>query len=471
MDFISRHYEKMILGACLLFLIVSLLLVAQGYDRTKSQLEADVRKSQRPVDQGELVASLTPEVFAKAPGTIRDPRRFFAFIGSAKDQRTGRPVYKRSEDGVIDDKAVRPQGSLVIPGDYISCVEDKCRAIILITENKCPFCGTEQPPISIGDGEEEDEDGDGIPDFIERKYRFLNPKNPLDARQDYDNDGFLNVEEYKYGRQSDQEELRTGKMMEDPDLWPELVGLLRVVKVIQKDLKVQLRSIDQNGSDDPSNWDIGLRLPKQGMEARFFPDPKRSLNRNFKLNAVVRPGTVAEGAYRITKAGFDDKDGEKTPFVELTSMKDSSEVYKLYPDETVKDKSLQIQFVYLQNRLRNNAQAVLAKYSFVKKVGETLPPLQRAKEKEPKYRELYRLEKANEDGTEVVIVKVDSARAETTEKDKRVTVPMFDVNLDFYVPMFNTNGMMDPEGGMMNPGMMQPGMGGGMMNPGMMMSR
>ena len=66
MDFISRHYEKMILGACLLFLIVSLLLVAQGYDRTKSQLEADVRKSQRPVDQGELVASLTPEVFASA---------------------------------------------------------------------------------------------------------------------------------------------------------------------------------------------------------------------------------------------------------------------------------------------------------------------------------------------------------------------------------------------------------------------
>ena len=53
MDFISRHYEKMILGASLLFLIVSLLLVAQGYDRTKSQLETDVRKSQRSVDQGD----------------------------------------------------------------------------------------------------------------------------------------------------------------------------------------------------------------------------------------------------------------------------------------------------------------------------------------------------------------------------------------------------------------------------------
>jgi hypothetical protein len=457
----------MILGACLLFLIVSLLLVAQGYDRTKGQLDADIRKSQRSLDQGELVASLSPEVFSKAPATIRDARRFFSFIGSAKDPRTGRPVYKRSEDGVIDDKAVRQQGSLIIPGDYISCVEDKCRAIILISENKCPFCGTEQPPISIGDGEDEDEDGDGIPDFIERKYRFLDPKNPLDARQDFDNDGFLNVEEYKFGRLSGQDELKTGKMMEDPALWPDLVGLLRVVNVIQNDLKVQLRSIDENGSTDPANWDIGVRLPKPGVEARFFPEPKRSLNRNVKLNAVIRPGTAAEAAYRVTKAGFENKEGEKTPFIELTSMKNASEVYKLYPDESVKDKSIQVRFVYLANRIRANGQAVLQKYSFIKKVGETLPPLARAKEKDPKYKELYRLEKANEDGTEVVIVKVETARAEVTEKDKRVTVPLFDANLDFYVPMFNTNGMMmdGDGGGMMNPGMMNPGM---MNGPGMM---
>ncbi|MBR5838372.1 MAG: hypothetical protein IKZ84_07485 [Victivallales bacterium] len=468
MDFISRHYEKMILGASLLFLIVSLLLVAQGYDRTKSQLETDVRKSQRSVDQGELVASLTPDVFAKAPGTIRDARRFFSFIGSAKDQKTGRPVYKRSDDGVIDDKAVRQQGSLIIPGDYICCVEDKCRAIIMISENKCPFCGAEQPPISIGDGEDEDEDGDGIPDFIERKYRFLDPKNPLDARQDYDNDGFLNVEEYKYGRLSGEEELKTGKMMEDPALWPELVGLLRVVNIIQNDLKVQLRSIDQNGSEDPAMWDIGVRLPKQGPEARFFPDPKRSMNRNVKLNAVIRPGTAAEGAYRVTKAGFENKDGEKTPFIELTSMKDASEVYKLTPDETVKDKAIQVRFVYLANRIRANGPAILQKYSFIKKVGETLPPLARAKEKDAKYKELYRLEKANEDGTEVVIVKVDTAREEVTDKNKRVTVPLFDANIDFAVPRMNTNMMMDPDGGM-NPGMMNPGMmNPGMMNPGMM---
>ena len=467
MDFISRHYEKMILGASLLFLIVSLLLVAQGYDRTKSQLETDVRKSQRSVDQGELVASLTPDVFAKAPGTIRDARRFFSFIGSAKDQKTGRPVYKRSDDGVIDDKAIRQQGSMVVPGDYISCVEDKCRAIILITENKCPFCGTEQPPISIGDGEEEDEDGDGIPDFIERKYRFLDPKNPLDARQDYDNDGFLNVEEYRYGRDSGDDELKTGKMMEDPALWPDLVGLLRVVGVIQNDLKIQLRSIDQNGSEDPTNWDIGIRLPKQGPEARFFPDPKRSMNRNVKLNGVIRPGSAADGAYRVSKAGFENRDGEKTPFIEIVSAKDASEVYKLYPDETLKEKTVQVRFVYLNppyGRLRNNAQAVLAKYSFIKKVGENLPPLQRPKEKEPKYRELYRLEKANEDGSEVVVVKIESAKYETTDKDKRVTVPMFDANIDFAVPRMMNN-MMDPDGGMMmNPGMMNPGM----MNPGMM---
>ena len=214
-------------------------------------------------------------------------------------------------------------------------------------------------------------------------------------------------------------------------------------------------------------WDIGIRLPKQGPEARFFPDPKRSMNRNVKLNGVIRPGSAADGAYRVSKAGFENRDGEKTPFIEIVSAKDASEVYKLYPDETLKEKTVQVRFVYLNppyGRLRNNAQAVLAKYSFIKKVGENLPPLQRPKEKEPKYRELYRLEKANEDGSEVVVVKIESAKYETTDKDKRVTVPMFDANIDFAVPRMMNN-MMDPDGGMMmNPGMMNPGM----MNPGMM---
>ena len=474
MDFISRHYEKMILGACILFLIGSLLMVSKSYENTKNKFDKDKALSRRSVDQGDLVGDLSPEVFEKAPGTIHDSRNYFAFIGSSVNQRTGQPVYKKTADGIIDDKPVGPHGSMLVPSDYICCVEDKCRAIILITENRCPFCGTEQPPLTLGEGEEEDEDGDGIPDFIERKYRFLNPKNPLDARQDFDNDGFLNVEEYKYGRLSDQEELKTGKMMEDPTLWPDLVGLLRVVGVVQNDLKIQLRSIDENSSNDPANWDIGIRLPKQGPEARFFPDPKRSMNRNVKLNGIIRPGTAAEGAYRVSKTGYEDRDGQRTPFIEIVSTKDASEVYKLYPDETVKEKAVQVRFVYLNppyGRLRSNAQAVLAKYSFLKKVGENLPPLQRAKEKEPKYRELYRLEKANEDGTEVVIVKIESAKYETTDKDKRITVPLFDANIDFAVPMMNNN-MMDPEGGMMNPGMMNPGMmNPGMMNPGMQMSR
>ena len=195
------------------------------------------------------------------------------------------------------------------------------------------------------------------------------------------------------------------------------------------------------------------------------------MNRSVKVNGVIRPGTAAEGAYRVTKAGFENRDGEKTPFIELVSAKDASETYKLYPDETVKEKAVQVRFVYLNppyGRIRTNAQAVLAKYSFIKKIGENLPPLQRAKEKEPKYRELYRLEKANDDGSEVVIVKIESAKYETTDKDKRVTVPMFDVNTDFAVPRMTNNMMMDPDGGMMNPGMMNPGMmNPGMMNPGM----
>ena len=60
-----------------------------------------------------------------------------------------------------------------------------------------------------------------------------------------------------------------------------------------------------------------------------------------------------------------------------------------------------------------------------------------------------------------MIVKIESAKYETSDKDKRVTVPMFDANIDFAVPRMMNNNMMDPDGGMMNPGMVNPGM----MNP------
>lgn len=48
-----------------------------------------------------------------------------------------------------------------------------------------------------------DTDGDGMPDYFERSYSFLDPNNPADAALDEDNDGLTNLEEFENGTRPD----------------------------------------------------------------------------------------------------------------------------------------------------------------------------------------------------------------------------------------------------------------------------
>jgi hypothetical protein len=54
------------------------------------------------------------------------------------------------------------------------------------------------PEYKPGDGPEVDSDGDGMPDWWEKKYG-LDPNDPSDAAKDADGDGYTNLEEYLNG--------------------------------------------------------------------------------------------------------------------------------------------------------------------------------------------------------------------------------------------------------------------------------
>ncbi len=43
-----------------------------------------------------------------------------------------------------------------------------------------------------------DQDGDGMPDWYEKLFSFLNPNDPTDATKDQDNDGLVNLQEYEH---------------------------------------------------------------------------------------------------------------------------------------------------------------------------------------------------------------------------------------------------------------------------------
>ncbi len=80
---------------------------------------------------------------------------------------------------------------LIVGPLRVSCVS-KGEPIAYEATN-CPFCGAVQP--SSKDEDNRDTDGDGMPDWWEKKYGF-NSLDPSDAAVDSDGDGFSNLEEF-----------------------------------------------------------------------------------------------------------------------------------------------------------------------------------------------------------------------------------------------------------------------------------
>ena len=82
------------------------------------------------------------------------------------------------------------------PRGYIYCRKSDCNYLILSSLPKCPWCKTDTKPevvIVQGTG---DKDNDGISDQEEIKLG-LNPEDPNDVHLDKDEDGFMNIDEYK----------------------------------------------------------------------------------------------------------------------------------------------------------------------------------------------------------------------------------------------------------------------------------
>jgi len=81
---------------------------------------------------------------------------------------------------------------VMVPELRVSCVH--CDRPIPYFALVCPFCRKDQPEIKELSP---DRDSDGMPNDWETQYG-LNPLNPADAAGDLDNDGFTNLEEFKF---------------------------------------------------------------------------------------------------------------------------------------------------------------------------------------------------------------------------------------------------------------------------------
>ena len=180
MNLLKKHYEKFILAALLLIFI--LLLVFQII----------VILQAKDIEIGAVLGIKPPKPGYPRQLDFSKPELTHKMIfNSERAVWVGNPAKAESNDLCQAEALTRcPHGPhLIPPSDY-----PKMRAK---KPGVCSFCGEKiKVLIPPGNISEEDSDGDGIPDKVEKRWG-LDPKNPADAEQDLDNDGFSNIEEFK----------------------------------------------------------------------------------------------------------------------------------------------------------------------------------------------------------------------------------------------------------------------------------
>jgi|APSaa5957512622_1039677.scaffolds.fasta_scaffold09214_4 hypothetical protein len=150
------YYDKMIVVAVLVLLLVSLAFLATRAGRRPASLP-------EPSDSPAMVAPTDVSAYKDALGRLNA------------------------------DAGSRVKAGLFVPGTRVQCAD--CRKPIPIetyrARKPCPFCQFVPPPPPV----DFDGDGDGMWDAWEREHGF-DPQNAADAGEDRDGDGFTNLEEF-----------------------------------------------------------------------------------------------------------------------------------------------------------------------------------------------------------------------------------------------------------------------------------
>ncbi|HOG49132.1 MAG TPA: hypothetical protein PKY10_00940 [Lentisphaeria bacterium] len=360
MEFLLRHYEKMIMGLTLLCLLGGIFLVMVMFGETRDKLNEEWQLAQNQANGGGLVELLDPSAFS-AEASLTDTRKILAINAQSREDR---------------------KGSLLEPNRYIKCSKPDCMYLISLSSATCPFCSTTQPELGKDAAEGDDSDNDGMPDLFEQRYAFLNPYNPADATQDYDNDGFLNVEEY-----------RAGTQLDDPDSFPPLGNLLRFVKIFRRPLPIVLRSVDEGRSDDKSKWDVSVNVWDNTRRRNVTRTIRVGDKINdFEILDIIREGTGAAAVYQVDICPAGQKD----------------DVYRLTQGKPELNKTTTVQMVYLASRQREHARTILQRFTMFRNVGDEFP-LSKRKSTGPIV-EHYRLKAADEAAKTVVIELLDQAK-------------------------------------------------------------
>jgi hypothetical protein len=258
--FFLRHFEKLILGLCLLAVSFACWQVLSG-----------LQKARATVAQ---LGAQNVELTEKIPPKKLDHLDLDELIAAEN-------LEWRQEPGANG-------GSLFSPRNYVRCINPACTYLLPYAYKLCPYCAAEQGDLAESESAEpveNDADRDGIPDEIEDKYDFLDSKVAGDAARDYDEDKFSNLEEYR---------AKTG--MDDPLSHPPLATKLRLFPrrgIYTPPFPISFTKLSRYQTDDKNKWDAFFMVQE--------PNSRRLKSRILKVGEMVLDYKIVQFDYKEKK--------------------------------------------------------------------------------------------------------------------------------------------------------------------------
>ena len=322
MDFLKKHYEKLILA---IFLIAFVFLLLYLIDLSKSM--RTITRSQLEIPT--IEPNYKPNDFSKKKYETR-----YIFT---KNCTWNKSKARTDKDQIYTD--------LLVPFPCARCVF--CHKVIpryyylgaIDNPRNCPLCEKALPrPVENPNPQPEDptgldRDNDGIPTAVELKMG-LDPNNPDDAFYDADGDGFPNITEYKYNPNL------KGKNIKSSKLHPDFYKRLQLIEFRETLLPFQLKLVNTNGKKDPKDWDIQINETIDGrIKTRFkYLGSRMTLDKtDYKITKIDakheekrRGGTIVK--VDNSKIYLNSVDGKYT-----ITMQVGKDVYSPKPKAIIED--------------------------------------------------------------------------------------------------------------------------------------
>ncbi len=335
MNFIKKHYDKIILSIVLI--VFASILLSQ---KTQVEYIQELKSS-------ESVGARLEENDSKKVVAAEDTSMIL----------TADQLKEMSK--VVWTKSARSENFQM--HKYIICKNSDCKRIIDFELASCPFCNTEQG-LSQEENVKytaelkklEDGDGDGIINGIEDAFDVLNPELPHDAMLDADADGFTNLEEIVAGMTMEEQVAmyKTGQMAKfspvDIKDHPEFVTQLRLLGQNRaRSMGVTFKNVNEIDPKDEKTWELAFNV--------WDNDAKKHRTKFCMIGSEIlaKNGVTLtiESLDRSVSTKFNAKLQQDIKIIHysVTLKGDNGEKYTVKKGDFIEEGSKTVKFVYINS--------------------------------------------------------------------------------------------------------------------------